>query len=54
MAQNVGEEGLKKEPLFLKCISSFVNDNNFKIRLDGVNFYREYILNNAEKLIGTD
>ena len=54
MALNVGEEALQKEPLFLKCISSFVNDNNFKIRLDGVNFYREYIMQNSEKLIGTN
>jgi len=54
MALNVGEEALKTEPLFLKCITSFVNDNNFKIRLDGVNFYKEYITANRDKLVGTE
>lgn len=42
-ARQVGEIGFDKEPMVLKIIFAILNDNNYKIRMDGVLFLKEYL-----------
>lgn len=43
MAKIVGEEGFDQEPLILKLILAILHENNYKIRLDGVSFLKDYL-----------
>ena len=50
-ALNLGEEGLNKEPTYLKMMKSVFHDNNYKLRRDGVIFFKEYLIgSNAETI----
>lgn len=42
VAKNVGEEGIDDDPQLLKSIMNICSDNNYKIRRDGVLFFKEY------------
>jgi hypothetical protein len=39
----VGELGFDKEPMVLKLVFGILHDNNYKIRMDGVLFMKEYL-----------
>ena len=39
-ARQVAEEGFDKEPMVLKLIFGICHDNNYKIRMDGVLFFK--------------
>lgn len=42
-ARQVGERGFDSEPNVLKIILGICQDNNYKIRMDGVLFLKEYL-----------
>lgn len=42
VAKNVGEDGIEEDPQLLKSILNICCDNNYKIRRDGVIFFKEY------------
>jgi hypothetical protein len=44
-AKQIGEAGFDKEPLILKSSMGLCNDNNYKIRMDGVLFLKDYLTN---------
>ena len=44
-ARQMGEEGFDKEPLVLKLIFGICHDTNYKIRMDGVLFLKDYLQN---------
>ena len=54
VAKNVGEEGIGDDPQLLKSIMNICSDNNYKIRRDGVLFFKEYFKTNTEKIIKSD
>ena len=45
LAKMIGEKGFDKEPMVLKLSMGICNDNNYKIRMDGVLFLKEYLVN---------
>jgi hypothetical protein len=42
--KQLGEAGFDKEPGLLKLVLAICHDNNYKIRLDGVLFFKDYLL----------
>jgi hypothetical protein len=38
----IGEEGLDKEPIYVNLMESVFHDNNYKLRIDGVIFLKNY------------
>ena len=42
-ARQVGEVGFDKEPMVLKLLYGILHDNNYKIRMDGMLFLKEYL-----------
>ena len=42
IAKNVGEAGINEDPQLLRSINQICSDNNYKIRRDGVLFFKEY------------
>lgn len=42
-AKQLGEIGFNQEPMVLKLIIAILHDNNYKIRLDGILFLKEYL-----------
>jgi hypothetical protein len=52
MAKTVGETGFDKENLIIKMILNILHDTNYKIRLDGVHFLKEYLKD--EKVVQCD
>ena len=54
VAKNIGEENMDKDPLMLKLVMSICQDNNYKIRRDGVIFMKEYLKKDKEKIIKQD
>lgn len=42
-ARQVGEAGFDKEPMVLKLVFGIMNDNNYKIRMDGMLFLKDYL-----------
>ena len=43
LAKNLGEAGFDREPTLLKLTMGICNDNNYKIRMDGVMFLKDYL-----------
>lgn len=43
-AKSVGEAGFDKDPTILKVILAICHDNNYKMRMDGVLFFKEYLM----------
>jgi hypothetical protein len=43
LAKKLGEKGIDKEPLILKLILGICHDTNYKIRMDGILFFKEYL-----------
>jgi len=43
LAKKLGEKGIDKDPLILKLILGICHDTNYKIRMDGVLFFKEYL-----------
>lgn len=54
MADSLGEEGIDVFSVVESILTSICTDTNFKIRLDGAIFLKEYITKNKAKLIGTE
>ena len=54
VAKNVGEEGIDEDPQLLKSINNICCDNNYKIRRDGVLFFKEYFKSNREAIIKSE
>ena len=48
-SKQVGEEGFDKEPMIIKIMMGICHDNNYKIRMDGVIFLKEYLINERVK-----
>jgi hypothetical protein len=42
-ARQVGEGGFDKEPMVLKIVFAILHDNNYKIRMDGILFLKDYL-----------
>jgi hypothetical protein len=43
LAKNLGETGFDREPTILKLTMGICHDNNYKIRMDGVTFLKDYL-----------
>lgn len=43
LAMRLGESGIDKDPLIMKLIMGICHDTNYKIRMDGVLFFKEYL-----------
>ena len=54
VAKNVGENGINGDPQLLKSINNICSDNNYKIRRDGVLFFKEYFKTGTEKIVKTE
>ena len=54
MAKAIGEEGMDEEPRVMQLIQSMCYDTNYKIRLDGAEFFKDYITANFAKLMESD
>jgi hypothetical protein len=54
MAKAIGEEGMDEEPRVMQLIQSMCYDTNYKIRLDGAEFFKDYITANFAKLMECD
>ena len=50
-AKQIGEEGFDKEPAVLKLVLGICHDNNYKIRLDGAIFFKDYLQSEKKKAI---
>ena len=42
-ARQVGENGFDKEAMILKIVFAILHDNNYKIRMDGILFLKDYL-----------
>ena len=54
IAKNVGEEGIDEDQQLLRSINSICTDNNYKIRRDGVLFFKDYFKSDSEKIVKSD
>lgn len=56
VAKNVGEDGIDDDPQLLRSIMNICSDNNYKIRRDGVLFFKEYFkeTKNIGRIIKSD
>lgn len=45
LAKSLGERAFDSEPLILKIILAICHDTNYKIRMDGVAFFKDYLKN---------
>lgn len=43
LAKQIGEPGFDKEPAILKLVLAICHDNNYKIRMDGALFFKDYL-----------
>lgn len=51
----MGEEGIEEDPQLMKSILNICCDNNYKIRRDGVIFFKEYFKSeNREKIVNSE
>jgi hypothetical protein len=50
-AKQIGEAGFDKEPAVLKLVQGICHDNNYKIRLDGAQFLKDYLQGDQKKSI---
>ena len=50
-AKQIGEAGFDKEPAVLKLVQGICHDNNYKIRLDGAQFLKDYLMGDQKKSI---
>lgn len=46
IAQSLGEGGFDQDPYLLKTVMNICQDNNYKIRRDGVIFFKGYLQTN--------
>lgn len=53
LAKSFGETAFEYDNKILKLVMSICGDVNYKIRLDGAIFLKEYLHKNFEKLIGS-
>lgn len=51
VAKNVGEEGISSDSQLLKSIMNICSDNNYKIRRDGVLFFKEYFKDHTSQIV---
>ena len=54
VAKNIGEKNIDKDPFIMKLIYQICQDNNYKIRRDGVVFLKEYILESKDEVVGSE
>lgn len=50
-AKQIGESGFDKEPAVLKMVMAICHDNNYKIRMDGVLFFKDYLKDGPEQVL---
>lgn len=50
-AKQISEAGFDKEPAVLKQILAICHDNNYKIRMDGALFFKEYLIEGNESIL---
>lgn len=53
IGKNIGEKSLDRVPIVIQTLSSICQDMNYKIRLDGVLWIKDILLNHHETLRGT-
>lgn len=53
LAKSCGEEGFDADIKVLKQVVALCSDTNYKIRMDGAVFMKEYLQMNHEKLLGS-
>ena len=53
IGKNIGEKSLDKVPIVIQTLSSICQDMNYKIRLDGVMWIKDILLNHHEALKDT-
>jgi hypothetical protein len=53
VAKNLGEQVFDKDPQIMKLILQICHDNNYKIRRDGVIFFKEYFKHARESVINS-
>ena len=46
----IGEEGLDKMPGYVGLMESVFHDNNYKLRIDGVIFLKDYFISKGEEI----
>ena len=51
VAKSMGEDGFDSDPQVMKLILAICHDNNYKIRRDGVLFFRDYFQENIDKVV---
>ena len=51
LAKQIGEAGFDKEPSILKLVFAICHDNNYKIRMDGALFFKDYLNEKAETIV---
>ena len=51
-AKQIGEAGFDREPAVLKLVLAICHDNNYKIRMDGALFFKDYLQESSEKVLG--
>lgn len=51
LAKKLGEKGIEKDPMILKLILAICHDTNYKIRMDGVMFFKDYLKNKEVQAI---
>ena len=47
----IGEEGLDKMPTYVSLMESVFQDNNYKLRIDGVIFLKDYFISKGEEIV---
>jgi hypothetical protein len=45
LTKKLGEIGIDKDPMLMKLVLGICHDTNYKIRMDGVLFFKDYLLN---------
>lgn len=50
LARQIGEAGLDREPAVLKLVLAICHDNNYKIRMDGALFFKDYFRQGSNRL----
>lgn len=46
----IGEQGLDENPGYVGLIESVLHDSNYKLRIDGVIFLKEYFVAKGEEI----
>ena len=50
VAMEIGEEGFDKTPAYVGLLENVLHDSNYKLRIDGVIFLKEYFTSKGDKI----